>query len=297
MRGTWGRVAVPRAVRGVLASLAAAVLVVLVLPFVAPSVPAEPAARVVLVVTSAVAVGSLLRRTWKGPWQARLGWLLLAASVGGHVAGTFLLGADAARLTPQDSVHVLLAVVAGAGLLLLPSPAYERRGLLRTGLDAAVAGAALTIPAAELVLTHHSLDEMPVEALHSLAAVLLATVAVAVLAQARRAGGLAIAPRVAMTVGATFTAGSDLVGHHGVPAAVSVGLLGAGAVLWALGAWLPFDGPETEREARWRERVAVLVPMAPLSVAAAVLAGSAVFDQPISDVTLGAGVLLAGALV
>jgi diguanylate cyclase (GGDEF)-like protein/PAS domain S-box-containing protein len=57
------------------------------------------------------------------------------------------------------------------------------------------------------------------------------------------------------------------------------------------------DRPESEPAARWRERVAVLVPLAPLTLAGVVLLGSVVFDRRLATPTVVCAVLLAVALV
>ena len=57
---------------------------------------------------------------------------------------------------------------------------------------------------------------------------------------------------------------------------------GAGAAVgWSARRW-PSDDAESDRATVWRERVAVLMPLAPLSAAAAVLLGANVFGQPLT---------------
>ena len=68
------------------------------------------------------------------------------------------------------------------------------------------------------------------------------------------------------------------------------GMLALAVMLWTVGAWLPGDGAESDAgDAHWRERVAVLAPLAPLSAAAAVLLGSTVFDHRLSRGHPGGG--------
>src|SRR6476659_1333616 len=115
----------------------------------------------------------------------------------------------------ETSIAVTGAV--GLALWLLPSPHITRRGLVRLGTDAAAAGFAFAIPAAELVLPEGGRALGGVAGLlHPVADVLLATLALAVLARSRHKGGLAVAPCVAMTLGAIGLAVSDLMGQAGV---------------------------------------------------------------------------------
>jgi PAS domain S-box-containing protein len=121
--------------------------------------------------------------------------------------------------------------------------------------------------------------------------------AVAVLARSRHPGGLAVAPCVAMTLGAIVLAVSDLMFQAGALETRCEGMLALAVMLWTMGAWLPGDGAESDPETHWRERVAVLAPLAPLSAAAAVLLGSTVFDHRLSGVSLAAAVLLTATVV
>jgi diguanylate cyclase (GGDEF)-like protein/PAS domain S-box-containing protein len=196
------------------------------------------------------------------------------------------------------AAHLVVTAVVGAALWLLPSPHLTRRGLVRTVTDAAAAGFAFAVPAAELVLPDgRSGIGGAALVLHPVADVLLAAAAVAVLARSRHQGGLAFAPCVSMTLGAVVLALSDLLAQGGARESHTESLLALAVVLWTLGAWLPGDGAESDPETHWRERVAVLAPLAPLSAAAAVLLGSTVFDHPLSGVTLAVSVLLTVTLV
>ena len=132
--------------------------------------------------------------------------------------------------------------------------------------------------------------------MHPAVGVLLATVAVAVLGRARLGGGLSMLTLVPLAGGAAMLGLHDVLVHQGVGRTVELVLAGGPVLLWALGAALRVDETESDRAMTWRERVAVLVPMAPLTVAAAVLLGSTVYAQPLTGPTLVCAVLLAGTL-
>ena len=201
--------------------------------------------------------------------------------------------------TRSLGMHLVVTGVVGLALWLLPSPHITRRGLVRLGTDAAAAGFAFAIPAAELVLPEGGRALGSVGGLlHPVADVLLATLAVAVLARSRHQGGLAVAPCVAMTLGAIVLAVSDLMFQAGALETRCEGMLALAVMLWTVGAWLPGDGAESDPETHWRERVAVLAPLAPLvrgGRGAARVHGLRPPDSP--AVTLAAAVLLTATVV
>jgi diguanylate cyclase (GGDEF)-like protein/PAS domain S-box-containing protein len=294
---SWGRLAVPVPVVALLAVFAAAVVAVFTLPVLGEGDWADGLAESTLAAAATLAVLSLVRRAAGVVGQARLPWLLMAAVIAGQGAWAVLIEPPV-HSTSAIGSHVLVTAVVGAALWLLPSPHTTRRGLVRTATDAAAAGFAFAVPAAELVLPGGGPAlGVPTLVLHPVVDVLLATVAVAVLARSRHQGGLAIAPCLAMTLGAIVLAMSDLVAQDGALDERTECLVAVAVMLWTLGAWLPGDGPESDPETHWRERVAVLAPLAPLSAAAAVLVGSTVFHHRLAGVTLAAAVLLTVTLV
>ncbi|HEU4911607.1 MAG TPA: EAL domain-containing protein [Actinomycetes bacterium] len=261
--------------------------------------PAVLAAETALVLGALLAVVLLVRRSLAGPWRARAPWLLLVTAVLVLVGlqAPALDGATATGLLLPSAGRYVVEALAVAALLLLPHPVESRRTRSRTVLDAAVAGFALAVPAFEvLVPSGAPLPDLATVA-RPLADVLVATVAVAVLARARRPGGLPILPLAALAVGTVVVATSDelVPGGRGLP--VSLGLYTLGLLTWALAALLPSSDLESDRAIRWRERIAVLVPVAPLTAAAVVLLGSAVREKPLGTVTLACAALLAVTLV
>ncbi|HEX6936516.1 MAG TPA: EAL domain-containing protein [Actinomycetes bacterium] len=294
-----GRSSLPRPVGAALAVPAVVVAVSVVLPVAGLDAPALLVGRAALGLATLVAVVALAARSRGARWRLKLPWLLLSLAALAQ-GGTYGLGAGQGvwHGDAPAAAHVVLAGVVVSGLWLLPAPDDSRRGLLRTALDAAAAGLAFAIPAGEAMLPGGSLvPDDSTRLVHPLVDVLLATVAVAVLARARRAGGLGIAPLVALTGGAVLMSVVDLLVHRDVAATVGLGLTTASLMLWTLGAWLPPEDMESDRAVLWRERVAVLVPLAPLTVAGAVLLGSTVFHQPLTALTLVCAVLLAAALI
>jgi PAS domain S-box-containing protein len=294
---SWGRLAVPAPVLALLAVLTAALVAVFMLAVLGRGTWADGVAETALAVAAALGLVSLLRRAFAVNGRARLPWLLMAGTVAGQGVWAVLVEppVNSARAV---GMHLVVTGVVGLALWLLPSPHLTRRGLVRLVTDAAAAGFAFVIPAAQLVLPDggRAFGSVGI-VLHPVADVLLATIAVAVLARSRHEGGLAVAPCVAMTLGAIVLAMSDLMAQAGVLETRCEGMLALAVMLWTVGAWLPGDGAESDPETHWRERVAVLAPLAPLSAAAAVLLGSTVFDHQLSGVTLAAAVLLTATVV
>jgi diguanylate cyclase (GGDEF)-like protein/PAS domain S-box-containing protein len=263
----------------------------LVLPVLGASGPAETVALVVLLGATAVAAAALGRRALAASGRARLSWLLLAA---GAVASAAQAGFDVADAGVVGAVaHLVVAGLLAGGLWLTPAPQHAvARGWLRTAVDAAAAGFALAVPAAGLVVPH-GLGA----SLHPLIDVLTATVAVAVISRARYAGGLAIGPVLALSLGSVLVAVADLVLDDGAVHSTMVAVTAFAPLLLTIAACLPDDDVETDGEVVWRERIAVLVPLAPLSGAAALVLGKTVFHDPIEPVMLAATVLLAATLI
>ncbi|MDQ1599333.1 MAG: hypothetical protein QOD68_807 [Actinomycetota bacterium] len=294
---SWGRLAVPAPVLALLAVLTAALVAVFMLAVLGRGTWADGVAETALAVAAALGLVSLLRQALAVNGRARLPWLLMAGTVAGQGVWAVLVEppVNSARAV---GMHLVVTGVVGLALWLLPSPHLTRRGLVRLVTDAAAAGFAFVIPAAQLVLPDggRAFGSVGI-VLHPVADVLLATIAVAVLARSRHEGGLAVAPCVAMTLGAIVLAMSDLMAQAGVLETRCEGMLALAVMLWTVGAWLPGDGAESDPETHWRERVAVLAPLAPLSAAAAVLLGSTVFDHQLSGVTLAAAVLLTATVV
>jgi diguanylate cyclase (GGDEF)-like protein/PAS domain S-box-containing protein len=296
---SWGRLAVPAPLLALLVLLAVAAAAAVVLPPLGLPGPAGAVAGVALLVACATGVSVLARRGLTGPRAGRRPWLMLAGVLAGLVVWSVVVEPRLVAGSPARATHLLLLALAAVGLWLLPAPEQSRRGLLRTALDGAAAGCAVAIPSGFLILPggwRHVFAGAGA-GMHPIADVVLVAVAVAVVARSRRSGGLAIAPVVALSVGAVLVAVADLLEQDGRSRATSLAVLVLGVSLWTLAAVLPSDGPEPDEEVVWRERVAVLVPLAPLSAAVAVLLGSAVFGQSVSAVTLGAAVLLATTLV
>ncbi len=296
---TWGRLAVPPLVRTLLAVLALGAAAALALPVAGVADgTAVTAATVALLGASLLALVGLVRRALTAARRDRRPWLVLAAGCLAQAAWVVLADQADGGFAGAPA-HLGLSALVGYGLWHLPAAEETSRGRLRTIVDAASAGFALGVPAAELVVPGGvtGLLDRAGTALHPLADVLLATVTVAVISRSRRAGGLAISPLIALTVGTLLLAAADLLQRDGASRATTLALLCFGVLCWALGAALPADGAETDEEAVWRERIAVLVPLAPLCGAAAVLLGSAVFHDPIAPVALAAAALLAATLV
>jgi len=117
-------------------------------------------------------------------------------------------------------------------------------------------------------------------------------------ARARRPGGLALRPLGLVAGGAALLATGTVTAHDGAGTATVSTLLTAAMLLWGAAAYTAGEEPaETERTARWRERVAVLVPLAPTAVAASALAGAVVAGWPLPGLTVSAALVLAAALV
>ncbi|MGH8894777.1 MAG: putative bifunctional diguanylate cyclase/phosphodiesterase, partial [Actinomycetes bacterium] len=237
---------------------------------------------------------ALAWRGRRGQWSARAPWLLLAVAAPGQAG--WMIAAREGLSSPAPGQLALTGVIM-AGLWLLPAPTESRRGRVRTALDAGTAGFAFAVPAFEAFLPSDGRVPGVAAVANPVVHVLLATVAVAVLARGRRAGGLAVMPLAALAGGGVLlaTADTSIAASVGMPTVLALNAVAL--LLWAVGALLPADEPESDREMIWRERVAVLVPMAPLTAAAAVLLGSAVFHQPLGAVTLGSTVLLTVALI
>ena len=294
---SWGRLAVPAPVLALLGMLAAALVVVFALPVLGRGEWADGVAETSLAVAAVLGLGTLLRRAFGVNGRARLPWLLMAGTVAGLGVWSVVVEPPV-HSTRSLGMHLVVTGVVGLALWLLPSPHLTRRGLVRLATDAAAAGFAFAVPAAELVLPEGGRTFGSVGGLlHPVADVLLATLAVAVLARSRHPGGLAVAPCVAMTLGAIVLAVSDLMFQAGALETRCESMLALALMLWTVGAWLPGEGAESDPETHWRERVAVLAPLAPLSAAAAVLLGSTVFDHRLSGVTLAAAVLLTATVV
>ncbi len=267
---SWGRLAVPAPVLALLAVLTVALVAVFVLPVLGRGTWADGVAETALAVAAALGLVSLLRRAFGVNGRARLPWLLMAGTVAGQGVWAVLVEPPV-HSTRAIGMHLVVTGVVGLALWLLPSPHITRRGLVRLATDAAAAGFAFAIPAAELVLPEggRAFGSVGGRACTRLPTSLLATLAVAVLARSRHQGGLAVAPRVAMTLGAIVLAVADLMAQAGALHTRSEGMLALAVMLWTIGAWLPADGAEIGPEMVWRERIAVLVPLAPLSGAAA----------------------------
>ncbi len=259
---------------------------------------AGPLGTLAVVAVSAVALLALLLRVRVSTGNERRPWLLLAAACPGLVVWVALGGPGAAGGADLPA-HLALTAVVAAALWLLPAPRDTSRGALRTGLDAAAAGLALAVPAAELVLPGRLGGAMSAlsSALHPLADVLLATVAIAVVSRSRRTGGLPVRPMVAMTLGTVLFCLADLLQRDGAARPTVLALLCIGVTLWGFAAWLPGDGAETDVEMLWRERIAVLVPLGPVSAAALLLLASSLLHQPVGPAALTCSVLLGGTLV
>ncbi len=250
---------------------------------------------------SVVALALLVRRAGRAAsLRQRLPWWLLAAAVITIVGWM----ADQARTAGSssdvvDPGHVLVAVLIAAALVLLPAPEESRGGRLRVVLDAATAGFAFAVPVAEVVLPSGS-ALLPADLgvlVHPVVDVGLATVAVAVLARARRPGGLSIVPLAHVTVGAVLLSATDIVVRQDAPPTLVLALRTVVVLLFAAASFAPPDEEESDRAMAWRERVAVLVPLAPLAVAALVLGGSAVLHQSLNAPTVASAVLLSITLI
>jgi diguanylate cyclase (GGDEF)-like protein/PAS domain S-box-containing protein len=276
-----------------LAVLLGSALGAVVLDRLGPAGPARLLAAAVLASATAAAGVALVVRGWSGPLPARAGWLLLGAA--GVVHGTLAVTGEVDAHRTAGWPHVVVGLLVCSGLWLLPSPPDSRRDLLRTGLDAVAAGLAFAVPAVEVLLPDglSAAAGRPSLLLHPAVGVLLCTVAVAVVARARRPGGLAMPSLALLAAGAAVLAVSDVVEHQGVTEPLGLVLAAAPMLAWALGAALRVDDTESDRATTWRERAAVLTPLAPVTTAAALLLGANVSGEPLSGLTLGCGVLLA----
>jgi diguanylate cyclase (GGDEF)-like protein/PAS domain S-box-containing protein len=255
---------------------------------------ADWSVRVALVGAAGVAVTALVRRGGAS-WRARLPWLLLALVVVAYVP--WLLGDAGGAGSGAAVAHVGLAALVVAALWLLPSPRVDRRGALRVVLDTSVAGLAFSVPVSQAVFGGAPASTDGLAAVVApLVDILLPSVAVAAMARARNVGGLAISQLGALASGAVLVAVADLLVYRGSDVPVAAALVTVAVLCWAVAAVLP-DRPESEPAARWRERVAVLVPLAPLTLAGVVLLGSVVFDRRLATPTVVCAVLLAVALV
>ena len=255
--------------------------------------PARLLAAAVLAVATVSAAGALVARGWTGPLRSRVCWLLLGTAALAH--GTLALTGEVAGHGSAGWPHVVVGLLVCAGLWLLPAPDGGRQALLRTGLDALAAGFAFAVLAVEVLLPDGLMTAggQPSLLLHPTVGFLLVTVAVGVVARARRPGGLAMPSLVLLAAGATGLAVTDVVTHHGVGEPLGLVLAACPMLLWALGATLRLDDAESDRATTWRERVAVLTPLAPVTAAAALLLGANVFGEPPTGVTLACAVLLA----
>ena len=244
---------------------------------------------------------ALLRRARRVDREQRRPWLLLAAALALECGWLLLPGSWLpATRHPANPAHLLAGVLAVAALLRLPAPPESRRGRTRTAMDVAAAALALAVPSWELLdrsAAPLGLVSQLESVAHPLVNVAVATAAIAVLARARRAGGPHLAVLLALGGGVSLWTLADVSARTGAPAGLVAGLLALGGLALAFGARWPDQRTETERVGRWREVIAVLTPLAPLSAAAAVLLGSTVFGAPLEPVTLLLAVLLAATLV
>src|SRR4051794_37821922 len=251
---SWGRLAVPAPLLALLVLLAVASVSAVVLPPLGLPGPAGAVAGLAMLVACATGVFLLARRGLTGPRAARRPWLMLAGGGAGLAVWSVVVEPRLVDGSPARGTHLLLLALAGVGLWLLPAPEQSRRGLLRTALDAAAAGFAVAIPSGFLIVPggwRHVLAGSG-SGLHPVADVLLVAVAVAVVARSRRAGGLAIAPVVALSLGAVLVAISDLLGQDDRSRATTQAVLVLAVSLWSLAAVLPGDGPEPDVEVVWR---------------------------------------------
>ncbi len=298
-RGRWP---LPRPVTAALVSLPSLALGATVLALLGFEPAARPVAALVVSVATAAAAVTLVLRGRPGTWRARSGWLLLALAVLVHGAWSVMAtepSGDGALHGDATWQHLVLAGLVAWGLWLLPAPAESRRSLLRTALDALAAGFAFAVPAVEILLPDGLATAAgdPAALVHPASGVVLATAAVAVIGRARRPGGLPLPTLLLLGGGAMLLGVLDLMEHHGVSGALGLVAAAGPGLLWLAGAALAVGDAESDRATVWRERVSVLMPIAPLSVAAAVLLGANVFGQPLTGLTLTCALLLAVTLI
>ena len=303
--GWWG---LPRPVGIGLAAPAAAAALSVALSVLGFGQLAVWLGRAALAGAAVVAVVALVRGSRGGPWRARLSWLVLAAAAAVQTAWLLGPGSGAGPAGPAGSLssaiepgYLLVAGLVLVALWLVPGPRDTRHGVARTVLDAATAGFAFAVPVSEALIPSGS-DLLAADSwtilLHPLVDVALATAAVAALSRARDPGGLAVRPLAALVLGVATLGFSDVLPGAGAEPAAVLALTTGVLLLWSVaGLVASYDEIESDRTVRWRERVAVLVPLAPLTVASAVLAGAAVFAQSLTRVTLACAVLLAAALI
>jgi diguanylate cyclase (GGDEF)-like protein/PAS domain S-box-containing protein len=251
-------------------------------------------------VAVALAATALVRHGRRTPGRSARPWLLIAAVAA--LEGLWQVGESfpQSRLDGFGDVqHLIAALVLTVALWLLPAPVEDRHGLVRTAMDAAAAGFAFAVPSWELLDRDWGggtlLAQLSTVA-HPTVNVMLASAAVAVLARARRGGGLTFPPLLAMTLGAGLLAVADMVEHGAYHGLLVPAMVGLALVSFAAGG-LCSDMGESEVIARWRERFAVLVPLAPLSGAGALMLSAAISGARLSNITLVFAVLLLLTLV
>jgi len=293
MSTTRGRFVLPRPAAAAAAAVLGAGAAAVVLGRLGLDRPAHVLAEAVLAATTASAAVALMLRARTGPLRARACWVLLGTAALAH--GTLAMTGEVAAHRATGWPHVVVGLLVCAGLWLVPAPDDSRKALLRTGLDALAAGFALAVPAVEVLLPDGlaTAGGRPSLLLHPTVGVMLATVAVAVVARARRPGGLAMPSLVLLATGAAGLAVIDVVARLDIREPLGLVLAAAPMLLWAVGAALRLDEPESDRATTWRERIAVLTPLAPVTAAAAVLLGANVFGEPLTGLSLGCAVLLA----
>jgi diguanylate cyclase (GGDEF)-like protein/PAS domain S-box-containing protein len=293
MSTTRGRFVLPRSAAVAAAAALAAGTAAVVLGRLGQDGPARLLAATVLAAATGTAATALVLRGRSGPLRARVCWVLLAAGALAH--GMPTMTGEMAAHGASSGPHVLVGLLVCGGLWLLPCPDDSRKALLRTGLDALAAGLAFAVLALE-VLPPAGLTTAgghPSRLVHPIVGVLLSTVAVAVVARARRPGGPAMPTLLLLAGGAAGLAVIDVAAHRGLSEPLGLALAAAPMLLWTIGAALRLDDTESDLARTWRERVAVLTPLTPVTAAAALLLGANVFGEPLSGVALGCAVLLA----
>ncbi|HEX6921769.1 MAG TPA: EAL domain-containing protein [Actinomycetes bacterium] len=262
-------------------------------------VAADLATRATVAAATALAVLLLVRRARPEPPDRRRPWLLLVAATLAEGAWAVLLGEDVGPSALGSLGHLVAGPLLAVALWGLPAPVECRKSWVSTALDAATAWLASAIATWELFVADEGAAGWAWLGLMAdpLVNVAVVTSVVAVLARARRPGGLAFGALAGLCAGAALLAAAGTAARHGVAPGLVSPVLAAGLLAVALGAWLPPEGVESELVSRSRERVAVLVPLAPLAVAAAVLLSALLLRVSLSPVALVCAALLAAALV
>lgn len=260
---------------------------------------AELLTRAMLAVAALAAVALLVRRAWPGPLGRGMPWLTIALAVA--VEATYQLVAipDGSDVRGVGNVgHLVAALLLAAALWRLPAPVEDRRGTARVVLDAVVAGLAFAVPSWELVVPGSDEQGWALLGvmLHPGVNVVLATACVVVVSRGRRTGGLGLRPLICLTVGALTLVLADMLARSGAEDDVVATLLTVALTSVAVAAGLP-DNVELELAQRWRERVAVLAPLAPLVGAGAAVLGAVVFHERLSSIASACVVLLSLATV